>query len=305
MGLFGPKAPCPHCGRKVRKRDATEFLCPHCGQPGPWATPEQARDWEAERQEQIRAEKLRAEARARCEQLLAQVSTGALAPSGITDLAQLERQAEYSPDELKEVSLDAWLKYVSLAVSDDIVTPEEYSHINSLVEALGLTEDDIAAVDLAILDHLMIASVNGGVLPEIDEPTLMAKRGEVVHFEWPAELMKEVTHREFRAGYQGFSFPIGKTGIRYRVGGARGHSVVTGTELQVADSGSLSVSSKRAVFIGTRKTIELPYSKLVNLTVYRDGLQFHQSNRQTAPLFRLRSGEVVAAVVNAAAHRLS
>jgi hypothetical protein len=133
----------------------------------------------------------------------------------------------------------------------------------------------------------------------------MVKRGEIVHFEWRAELMKEVAHREFRGGYQGFSFPIGKTGIRYRVGGARGHSVVTGTELQVADRGTLSVSSTRTVFIGARKTIELPYSKLVNLTVYSDGVQFHQSNRQNAPIFRLRNGEVVAAIVNAAAHRIA
>src|SRR5205807_2318583 len=57
----------------------------------------------------------------------------------------------------------------------------------------------------------------------------------------------EVTLREYRAGYRGFSFPIGKTGIRYRVGGAKGHSVVTGAQMQVADSGTLSISSQRAV----------------------------------------------------------
>src|SRR5712691_4129458 len=116
----------------------------------------------------------------------------------------------------------------------------------------------------------------------------MPKKGEVVHLEWPASLMKEVTLREFRGGYRGFSFPIGKTGIRYRVGGAKGHSLVTGTQIQVADQGTLSVSSARAVFMGNRKTIEMPYSKLVNLTVFSDGVQFHQSNRVSAPVFRVK-----------------
>jgi len=47
----------------------------------------------------------------------------------------------------------------------------------------------------------------------------------------------------------------------------------------------------------------MPYAKLVNLSVFSDGVQFHQSNRQTAPLFRLDDGEIVAATVNAAARQ--
>ena len=42
MSLFGESAPCPSCGKKVRKqKDPSLFLCTHCGQPGPFATPEQ------------------------------------------------------------------------------------------------------------------------------------------------------------------------------------------------------------------------------------------------------------------------
>ena len=69
------------------------------------------------------------------------------------------------------------------------------------------------------------------------------------------------------------------------------------------DQGSLSVTSLRAVFVGQRKTVELPYSKLVTLNVYSDGVQFHQSNRKTASLFQVRNGEVVAAMVNAASQK--
>jgi hypothetical protein len=116
--------------------------------------------------------------------------------------------------------------------------------------------------------------------------------------------MKEVAVREYQGGYSGFSFPIGKTGVRYRVGGSRGHSVQVGTQLQVADTGLLSITSKRAVYAGTRKTIEMPYAKLINLTVYSDGIQFHLSNRVNAPLFTMPNGsDIVAAIVNAAVQR--
>jgi hypothetical protein len=120
---------------------------------------------------------------------------------------------------------------------------------------------------------VFIASVNGGFLPEVSSPHLMTKKGEIVHMGWPASLMKEVAIREYKGGYSGFSFPVGKTGIRYKVGGSRGHSVQVGTKLDVADTGTLAITNKRAVYMGTRKTLDMPYSKLDNLTVYTDGVQ--------------------------------
>lgn len=50
MPLFTrrPIARCPHCGALVRREeDPTSYLCPKCKNPGPWASPEQARAWEA------------------------------------------------------------------------------------------------------------------------------------------------------------------------------------------------------------------------------------------------------------------
>jgi hypothetical protein len=150
-----------------------------------------------------------------------------------------------------------------------------------------------------------VSSINGGTLPEVASPHIIAKKGEIVHFECPASLMKEVAVRAYKGGYQGFSFPIGRTGVRYRVGGSRGHSVQVGTQLQVADTGILSITNKRAVYAGTRRTVDMPYSKLVNLTVYADGVQFHLSNRVNAPLFTMQhASDIVAAIVNMAAQRV-
>ena len=145
--------------------------------------------------------------------------------------------------------------------------------------------------------------MNDDRLPVIPDPHLMAKKGEVVHLETQAALLKEVAVREYRGGYSGVSFRVAK-GVRYNTGGFRGRSVVVGTKLQAMDTGILSVSSTRAVFLGTAKTIEFAYSKLVNLDVFDDGIRFHVSNRQTAHLFRLDSGPVVAATINAALQRL-
>ena len=75
--------------------------------------------------------------------------------------------------------------------------------------------------------------------------------------------------------------------------------------MQIADTGPLAVTSARVVFLGGRKTMEMPYSKLVGFEVFTDEICFNVSNRQNAPLFRLGSGEVVAATANAAMQRLN
>jgi hypothetical protein len=76
-----------------------------------------------------------------------------------------------------------------------------------------------------------------------------------------------------------------------------------GHELQVADTGVLAVSSTRAAFIGSSKSIEFAYSKLMSIEVFTDGIRFATSNRQMTPLFQLESGDVVGATLNAAMQR--
>ena len=71
--------------------------------------------------------------------------------------------------------------------------------------------------------------------------------------------------------------------------------------------GFLTITSHRGVFTGVRRSIEMPYSKLLSVNVFQDGVQFHLSNRKNPPLFRLESGvpdSVAAAVTAACQHEL-
>ena len=119
-----------------------------------------------------------------------------------------------------------------------------------------------------------------------------------------AALMEEVAVHEWQGRHGGVVFDIAP-GVSYHVGGSGGESVVVGTELQEADHGVLTITSHRAAFTGSRQTIECRWPQLVALKVYTDGIQFHVENRQTAPLFRVDSGDEVAAVVNAALQRVA
>jgi hypothetical protein len=99
------------------------------------------------------------------------------------------------------------------------------------------------------------------------------------------------------------SFRVMK-GVSYRVGSFRGRSVEIGRSIEVADSGTLFVTSHRVVYTGLRKSVEVPYPKMLDLNVYTDAVQFHVSGRQTPSMFRVADGPLIAAAINAASQRL-
>jgi endogenous inhibitor of DNA gyrase (YacG/DUF329 family) len=304
MRLFGPREPCPHCGKKVpRPKDPAQFFCSHCGQPGPWASPQQVADWQKAEAERQRLERLQSEARQRYADVLAALASGT--PTDATQLLALAARTGLTTRELATQKTAAFTTYVQQAAGDDILTPEEESHVQELVRVLGIDLGALFRENPDLGRHVMVAEANGGVLREISSSRLMQKKGEVLHLELQATLLKDVTIRQSQGGYSGFSFPIGKTGIRYRVGGYRGQSVEVGTKRVPTDNGYLVISSQRAVFLGNKKTLDLPYAKLENLTVFSDGVQFHQSNRQTAPVFVVSIPDVVAAYIHTAAQRLN
>jgi hypothetical protein len=216
------------------------------------------------------------------------------------------RLAVLSEKERKFGSHDAFRTYAENVLSDDHLTIDEEMAFQDVGEALGIGPDDLQGRYRDLLARLVVAKANDGRLDVVESPQLMTKKNEVVHLETAAALMKEVVLREWRAGSSGYSFRIAK-GVRYRVGNTRGRSVVVGTELQVEDNGTLAVTSLRAAYMGSRKTMEFPYAKILGLDVFDDGIQFHSSNRQRTPLFRVESGsgDVIAAILNTAMQRLN
>ena len=198
----------------------------------------------------------------------------------------------------KKLGQDAFLRYADNALADDHLTEDEEDAVAAVAEAMGFEQDDFERS--GIYTHLQVAKVNDGRLPTVSEPNLIAKQGEVVHLEASAALLKEVTQREFRAGSQGFSFRVTK-GVRYRVGSTRGRLVTVGTSIEVADTGVLSITNRRVVFLGDRKTIDMPYAKLAGMHLFSDAISFSLSNRQNAPLIRVAMNiDVLGALLNAA-----
>ena len=194
--------------------------------------------------------------------------------------------------------------FLTQYVEDASLSEEEEARLSAVAEALALDQLAIARAMVGRESEVLIAKLNAGRLEPMSSPQLMVKRGELVYLQVRAELLKEVVHREMRGGYAGVSFRVAK-GVRVNTGGFRGHSVVTGTSIVIDDIGILSVTSQRIVFIGSRRGLDVPYTKILGMNGFSDGVQFLIANRVNQPTFRVvgitNGGPLVLAYVNAIA----
>lgn len=219
-----------------------------------------------------------------------------------SNLPALAERAGLDESRSRELRWKALLNAFERTLEDEVVTSAEEGRLTQVAQVLGFGEGDLTRAIDRYQEALFIARVNDGRLPELAAPRIVLKRNEVAHLETEANLLKEVLIREYKGGSRGMSFRIAR-GVSYRVGSHRGQMQVVGSELQVAATGILTVTSQRAVFAGDRKSQEVRYDKLLSLNVYSDAIQFHVSNRQNPSTFRVRSGPMIAAAVNGAIQR--
>jgi hypothetical protein len=191
-------------------------------------------------------------------------------------LEELGQLARTLPDEHGVVSVDGFQKFFQIVIDHDIALRDHPD----------------------LRDPILLGLAQGGHFLA-RETTLILKKDEAALWDEPASLLKEVTDREFRAGSQGLSIPIGG-GVRYRVGQTRGHVVTIGTHWATADTGTLTLTDDRIVYHGARKTLEFPFKKLATLNVYSDAIDLGVTSRQTTPSFRLADPTFVAGMVHAA-----
>jgi len=138
--------------------------------------------------------------------------------------------------------------------------------------------------------------------PDVQSP-LELKKDEHAYLSVSATLSRNQTRTRFVGGSQGFSFPIGHTGIRYRVGSFHGQPISQQVLTRI-DSGSLVISSQRIAFIGTLKSVLIQLVKVVHIEVYNDAVAVFHEGRENPDFFLVQSPNQVVFYVNWAIDKL-
>jgi hypothetical protein len=133
-------------------------------------------------------------------------------------------------------------------------------------------------------------------LPSVPSP-VMLKKGESAVLSVAATLARQRTRRSWVGGSSGFSFPIGHTGIRYRVGSFRGHPVEQ-QFLANIDSGTLVVTNQRLAYVGSAKSTSMPLEKLLHVEGYQDGLAIFKEGRENPDFYYVAQPKYVLFMIN-------
>jgi hypothetical protein len=131
---------------------------------------------------------------------------------------------------------------------------------------------------------------------EVESP-LILKRGEKAAMVVPATLARNQSRRHWVGGSQGFSFPIGHTGIRYRVGSFHGHPVQQ-QFLGHLDTGQLVVTNQRIAFVGQLKSTTVPFAKLLHVECYSDAVALFMEGRENPDFYLVAQPKYVLFMVN-------
>jgi len=130
----------------------------------------------------------------------------------------------------------------------------------------------------------------------VDSP-LSLKPKEHAYVSVPAVLARLTTRTRYAGGSQGFSFPIGHTGIGYRVGSFSGHPVQSSSITDV-DQGTLVLTNMRIAFIGKLKSVVTQLPKLVHVELYNDALAVFQEGRENPNFYKINAPQYFLLYVN-------
>jgi hypothetical protein len=174
---------------------------------------------------------------------------------------------------------------------DGTITPQQFDELCDFADSDGIAIAEDPETELEI----RLGLAQGGVFLDVSADVLL-REGEFAGLDVPVSLLEEVADRQYVGGSRGVSVPLGH-GVRYHAASYRGHMESVGSHWVSADEGRLTVTNTRAVYSGTRRTLEFPYTKLVALNVFADAIALGVTSRQTTSTFATPAPGVIAAVI--------
>ena len=174
-------------------------------------------------------------------------------------------------------------------LDDNYLSEEEEASIDKYLEILPISAEALNALGLAkkIVKASIIRSISEGEFPdpkftvEGNLPFLFQKSEKLIWVFQGVEYLEQRTRTEYRGGSQGVSIRITK-GVYYRTGAFKGRHVEV-EELKNIGTGIVALTSKHIYFGASQTSFKVPYSKIVALNTYSDGIQIQKDGVRSKP----------------------
>jgi hypothetical protein len=181
-------------------------------------------------------------------------------------------------------------------LDDQRVSDSEMGALEQVSNAFEASLSELGGLQDRLHRARQLSLMELGQFTPIASAAVILRQGERAFWQASATALEEkVLQRQYVGGSQGVSIRVMK-GVTYRVGSTRGHTVEK-TGIVEVGRGTLTITDQRFVFVSPQRTVELPYSKVVGLQGFRDGLSVNTSSQAKPLTFRMRSEDVEAVLL--------
>lgn len=207
------------------------------------------------------------------------------------ELQTLRRDA-FVPDCLiEDLYCEALDEAIDRYLDDGIIDRNEEWAVARFVQFTGLPQQRLNAkrslermVQSKVLEDLFNGRVPAPKITVAGDFPFMLGKGE--HLLWlfrNVTLQMQKVRRETVGRTRGMSVRVCR-GVYYRTGGFRGHPVET-TYMERIGSGSVCITDKNLYFHCPGKTLKIPFSKIISIESYSNGLALQKEGDREKPMF--------------------
>lgn len=179
-------------------------------------------------------------------------------------------------DDCRPLLAQAWEQAVNAFLDDGVLDASEEKRLSEFRQHFSLTQDELdrngaltKTVKAAVLRDVLSGKVPERLSIDGTLPINFQKKETLIWAFSGAQYLEDKTRRHYVGGSQGVSVRVMK-GVYYRVGAFKAQPVET-TERTYIDSGWVAITNKNIYFAGSRKSVRVPYTKIVSFEPFSDG----------------------------------
>lgn len=192
-------------------------------------------------------------------------------------IAEIERSFSVPLSDRKALLIKAWEDAVEKFLEDGVLNSTEERRLVDFKEKFVLSQDELdrhGALTRTVRSAVLRDVLNGVVPQRASIDTSLAinfqKNEQVVWAFSDSKYLEDKIRRQFVGASQGVSVRL-MQGVYYRVGAFKGEAVEH-TERVHVDTGWMVATNKNLYFAGPRKSVRVPYTKIVSFEPFSDGI---------------------------------
>jgi hypothetical protein len=198
---------------------------------------------------------------------------------------------KYKLSSISDTNQPIWIKYCNQTLSEEEwirirnggISDTEQQKINT--QRMEAEKQEIQEQKKNDIYQYLTAVQNGttNITNNQPSPVILKKNENISIVMNNIHLQEPRAVRQTSAAYGGPTIRVAK-GVSFRLGGASARSE-SHEEIRVIDQGSLILTNKRLIFIGSKRTTNIDLRKIMAIKAYKDGIESQRENKQKTEYF--------------------